>query len=68
MAIQGDQPVTPEEFRLLAERAGLALTAAELKALRPLYEVYLETIRPLKSIDLKAEELGLEFRADWPTR
>ena len=58
--------MTPEDFRLLVERAGLALTAAELEALKPLYEVYLETIRPLKSIDLKAEELGLAFQPDWP--
>lgn len=58
--------MTPEDFRLLVERAGLALTDAELEALKPLYEVYLETVRPLQSIDLKAEELGVEFRADWP--
>ena len=41
MASQGGATVNPEEFKLMAERAALGLTAAELEELRPLYEIYL---------------------------
>ena len=58
--------VTPEEFRLMAQRAGLGLTDKELEDLKPLYDINLEHIQLLHSVDLRAEEIEVAFRPDWP--
>lgn len=63
MASEG---VTIEEFRLLADRAGLGLNQGELEQLKPLYELYSQYVKLLHSIDLQAEEIGTTFHADWP--
>lgn len=67
MSTSESEEVTLEEFRLLAEHAGLGLTQDELEELKPLYEQYLEHGKKLRSIDLKAEEMAVVFHADWPT-
>ena len=62
-----DEPgVSFEEFRLMAERAGLGMTVQELENLKPLYDLYSQYTEILHSIDLGAEEMGMTFHPDWP--
>jgi hypothetical protein len=56
-----------DEFRMMAERAGLGLTQGELEELKPLYDLYLPHIQKLHSVELGAEEMSLSFEADWPS-
>ena len=58
--------VTPEEFKLMADRAGLGMSQAELDDLKPLYDLYAQYINLLHSLDLQAEEIGVTFHPDWP--
>ena len=66
MATSESEGVSIEEFRLLTERADLQLSPEELVELKPLYELHLMHIQTLRSIDFKAEEIGLAFHPDWP--
>ena len=59
--------VSFEEFRLMAERAGLGMTTQELEDLKPLYDLYTQYTETLHSIDFGAEEIGLTFHPDWPS-
>jgi hypothetical protein len=67
MAAPKKQGISLEEFRLMAERAGLGLSQDELKDLKPLYELYLPHIQLLHSVDLGAEEISTAFHPDWPS-
>ncbi|MCE2403974.1 MAG: hypothetical protein J4F43_02330 [Dehalococcoidia bacterium] len=67
MSTQGPGGISMDEFRLMAERAGLGLTQSELEELKPLYELYLPHIEKLHSVELGAEEISLSFQADWPS-
>ncbi len=67
MSTQGPGSISMDEFRLMAERAGLGLTESELEELKPLYELYLPHIEKLHSVELGAEEISLSFQADWPS-
>ena len=58
--------VSFEEFRLMAERAGLGMTTQELEDLKPLYDLYAQHTAILHDLDLGAEEMGLTFHPDWP--
>jgi hypothetical protein len=58
--------VTPEEFKLMADRAGLGMSQAELDDLKPLYDLYAQYIDLLHSLDLQAEEIGVTFHPEWP--
>ena len=58
--------VSFEEFRQMAQRAGLGMTTQELEDLKPLYDLYAQYTEILHSIDLGAEEMGLTFHPDWP--
>jgi hypothetical protein len=58
--------VTPEEFKLMADRAGLGMSQAELDDLKPLYDLYAQYINLLHSLDLQAEEIGVTFHPEWP--
>ena len=66
MSTSGSEEVTLEEFRVLTDRAGLGIGQDELEELKPLYEQYLEHAKKLRSIDLKAEEMAVDFHADGP--
>ena len=66
-AEQGSRAVSMDEFRLMAERAGLGLTQSELEELKPLYDLYLPHIEKLHSVDLGAEEISVSFDAGWPS-
>ncbi len=61
------EDISLDEFRLMTQRAGLPLSHQEIEELKPLYDLYYEYVRQLHSIDLKAEEIGLTFRPDWPS-
>ena len=65
MSTTGDQKVSLEAFKLMAEQAGLGLNQQELEELKPLYDLYLPTINQLHSIDFQAEEMALAFHPDW---
>ena len=58
--------VTPEEFKLMADRAGLGMSQSELDDLKPLYDLYAQYIDLLHSLDLQAEEIGVTFHPEWP--
>lgn len=67
MATPRDEAVTSEEFRRMAEMAGLGMSQDELDALKPLYELYSPYIKLLHSIEFGAEEIGVTFHPDWPS-
>ena len=67
MATPGEESVTAEQFKLMAELAGLGLRPEELTDLKPLYEMYAQYIKTLHSIDFGAEEIGVTFHPDWPS-
>ena len=57
---------TIEEFRLMADLAGLGMDREELEELKPIYDLYAEYARQLHTIEFGAEEMVVEFRPDWP--
>ena len=65
MATPSEGSVGSEEFKLMTERAGLGLSAAELEELKPMYDLYAQYIELLHSIDLQTEEIGVAFHPDW---
>ena len=65
MATAGEGSVSAEEFKLMADRAGLGMSAQELEDLKPLYELYLEYINQVHSVDFQASEIGVAFHPDW---
>ena len=67
MSTTGDEGISAEAFRQMAERAGLGLSQEELEHLKPLYDLYLQHINQLHSIDLQAEEIAMVFHPDWPS-
>ena len=64
MAETGD--VSMEEFRLMADRAGLGLDDTELEELKPIYDLYAAYAAQLHEINFGAEEMVVEFHPDWP--
>ena len=59
--------MSAEEFKLMADRAGLGMSQQELDDLKPVYDLYAPYIHLLHSVDLRAEEIGLTFHPDWPS-
>ena len=55
-----------EEFKLMADRAGLGMSQEELDDLKPIYEIYAAYALQLHTLSLGAEEMVVEFRPDWP--
>ena len=58
--------VSMEEFKLMADRAGLGMSQDELDALKPIYELYAAYARELHALSFGAEEMVVEFHPDWP--
>lgn len=56
-----------EEFRQMADRAGLGMSQEELEELKPMFDLYAQYTRQLHSLDLGNEEIDVAFRPDWPT-
>ena len=67
MANAGES-ISLEELQRLTQQAGLDLPPEELEGLKPLWELYLQHLSVLHSIDLQAEEIGLTFHPDWPSQ
>ena len=64
MPEQGE--VSMEEFRQMAERAGLGLTEQDLEDVKPIYELYAAYAAQLHDINFGAEEMVVQFHPDWP--
>ena len=60
------QDISIEEFKLLADMAGLGMDRDELEDLKPIYDLYADYARQLHTIDFGAEEMVVEFHPDWP--
>lgn len=58
--------ISIEEFKLLADMAGLGMDQDELEDLKPVYDLYADYARQLHTIDFGAEEMVVEFHPDWP--
>ena len=59
--------VTPEEFKLMTDRAGLGMSREELDHLKPVYDLYSWYLQQIHSIDLRAEDMGVTFHPEWPS-
>jgi hypothetical protein len=57
--------ITVEQFRWLAERAGLALKNEELIALKPMFDHYTKQIKLLFEVELDAEDLAVTYSPNW---
>ena len=55
-----------EEFKLMADRAGLGMSQEELDDLKPIYEIYAAYAQQLHTLSFGAEEMVVEFHPDWP--
>lgn len=64
MPEQGE--VSMQEFRFMADRAGLGLNDEELAELKPIYDLYAAYAAQLHAINFGAEEMVTEFHPDWP--
>ncbi len=60
-----DQEVSLETFKTMADLAGLGMSQSELEDLKPLYDLYLNYVNQLHSIDYGAEEIALSFEPEW---
>jgi hypothetical protein len=56
--------ISMEEFKFMADRAGLGMDQEELEHLKPIYELYLEYTALVHSIEFGAEEMVVEFHPD----
>ena len=65
MATSGSEEISLEEFKRLADHAGLGLSQEEAEQLKPLYDLYARQLSLIHSVDLKAEEMAVMFRPDW---
>ena len=53
--------VSMDEFRLMAQRAGLAMEREELDELKPIYDLYAAYAAQLHTLNQGAEEMAVEF-------
>ena len=58
--------ISLEEFALIAERAELGMSQQELQDLKPLFEINLQHIRLLRSLDLEGQEIEMTFHPEGP--
>ena len=56
--------VSMEEFKFMADRAGLGMDQAELEHLKPIYELYMQYTAMVHSINFGSEEMVVEFHPD----
>jgi hypothetical protein len=54
-----------DQLRVLAERAGLALTNEDLTSLKPMFDHYAKQIRMLYDVELEAEDLAVSYSPNW---
>ncbi len=58
--------VSMDEFKQMAERAGLGVRDDELEELKSIYDLYAAYAAELHTINFGAEEMVVEFHPDWP--
>ena len=56
--------VSIEEFKFMADRAGLGMDQSELEHLKPIFELYMEYTAMVHSINFGSEEMVVEFHPD----
>ena len=56
--------VSIEEFKFMADRAGLGMDQSELEHLKPIYELYMEYTAMVHSINFGSEEMVVDFHPD----
>jgi hypothetical protein len=54
-----------EDFRTMAQKAGLVLTDEELAGLKPMYDHFAGPVAKMHELDLDAEDLAVVFSPDW---
>jgi hypothetical protein len=57
--------ISIDHLRVLAERAGLALSHEELTSLKPMFDHYAKQIKALYDIELDAEDLAVTYSPNW---
>ena len=57
--------ISIDAFRVLADRAGLGLTAQELEELKPMYDHFARQTAVLNDLDLDSEDLAVRFPPEW---
>lgn len=65
MSSTGNQEISIERLKMMAELAGLNMTDQEVEDLKPLFDLHQEYANQLHAIDLGAEEIAVSFAADW---
>ena len=65
MSSEVDKTIALEEFKVLAQRAGLRLSREELRELEPIYESLRRQIESLYQIELDDQGPEVVFSADW---
>ena len=55
------ESLSMEAFRVLVERAGMALTTKELKELKPLYDHYAANAASLHEMDLGPDDMAVAY-------
>ena len=58
------QEISMEEFKFMADRAGLGMDQDELDHLKPIYELYMQYTAMVHSIDFGPVEMVVEFHPD----
>ena len=54
-----------EQLRVLADRAGLNMTADEVQSLKPMFDAYAKRAATLHEIELGAGDPAVAFSPDW---
>ena len=67
MSTSSSEELTLEEFKRLVDQAGLGVSRQDLAQLKPVYELSLQLIQLVHSVDVKAEEIGVGFDPNWPS-
>lgn len=57
--------ISLDHLRVLAERAGLTLSAEELTSLKPMFDHYAQQIPALFEIELEAEDMAVVYHPNW---
>jgi hypothetical protein len=57
--------IAVDQLRVLAERAGLALTNEDLAALKPMFDHYAKQIQVLNEVELDADDLAVTYSPNW---
>ncbi len=59
------ETISLEDFRALANRAGLCLSDDELRHLKPMYDYYLEPVSNMNALELDVEDVAVAFAPRW---